>query len=748
MKNSINLEKSNSGHHTKLVIKAMCLSTFTLSSVAISTMAMADAGMVFNRIASIPTSTNLNSIDKPWETETSAEIIAASKDGKTIVYTDSPLEGVGFIDITDPANPKAAGVITVEGEPTAVAVANDNALVGVNTAESYTKPSGNLIAVSMKNKKVVAQCDLGGQPDAVAVSPDEKFVAVAIENERDEDLNDGVIPQLPAGYLAILSLKKGVPNCKSLKKVDLTGLAEIAPSDPEPEFVDFNKNNEVVVTLQENNHLVVVNAKNGKVVSHFSAGQVNLSNVDLDEEGALTFDGVQNDRKREPDAVQWLDDNRLVAANEGDYEGGSRGFTIYNKKGEVLYESGLSFEYEVAMAGHYPEKRSGNKGVEPEGLEVGTYNGHQYIFVMSERGSIVGVYKDTGKDPELVQLLPSGTGPESAIAIPSRNLLVTANEKDLLEDGGARAHVMVFEFGKQEAVYPYIKSVMQDGKPIGWGALSGLVADEEKPGILYAVNDSFYKNQPTIFTIDANQKPAKIVSALPITRYGFPAQKLDLEGIATDGKGGFWLASEGKTSALVPHALYHVNSKGEIKAKNAEFAFPAELLKHEIRFGSEGVTRIDNTLWVAIQRSWKDDPKNTVKLVAYDTKEKTWGAVRYPTEPAEKGWVGLSEITAYGDYVYILERDNQIGEKAKIKRLYKVAKSELKPAELGGELPLVKKELVLDLIPELQKGNGFVVDKVEGLAIDANGKFYFVTDNDGVDDSSGETYFFTKTGLK
>ena len=51
--------------------------------------------------------------------------------------------------------------------------------------------------------------------------------------------------------------------------------------------------------------------------------------------------------------------------------------------------------------------------------------------------------------------------------------------------------------------------------------------------------------QPSIFTIDATQKPAVITSALPIIRGGAAAQKLDIEGITLDGKGGFWLASEG-----------------------------------------------------------------------------------------------------------------------------------------------------------------------------------------------------------
>ena len=49
--------------------------------------------------------------------------------------------------------------------------------------------------------------------------------------------------------------------------------------------------------------------------------------------------------------------------------------------------------------------------------------------------------------------------------------------------------------------------------------------------------------------------------------------------------------------------------------------------------------------------------------------------------------------------------------------------------------------MVRDLIPDLQALNGYVVDKVEGFAIDAAGEGWVVTDNDGTDDSSGETLF-------
>ena len=694
----------------------------------------------FNRVASFPVNTNLPA-DVSQETETSAEIISVSDDGMTLVYSDSPLGAIGMIDISDPNAPAPAGVVMLDGEPTAVSVVNNQALVGLNTSESYTNPSGQLVSIDLNTRTETLRCDLGGQPDSTAVSPDKSIVAIAIENERDEDLNDGIIPQLPAGNLVIFTLQDGVPECDSKKTVNLTGLADVAGDDPEPEFVDINEQNEIALTLQENNHIVIIDATTGSVTTHFSAGNVDLTNVDTQEEGALTFNNTLSNIPREPDAVQWLDNNRIVIANEGDYKGGSRGFTIFNKTGELLYESQLEFEYQVAMAGHYPEARSANKGVEPEGMEVKTFGESTYIFLLSERGSVIGVYKDTGSEPEFVQLLPSALGPEGAIAIPERNLLAVSNEVDLVDDGGVRSHVTIYRYGSDKSNYPMIQSGKDEaGRPVGFGALSGLTADPEQAGILYAVNDSFYSMQPSIFTIDATQTPAKITAVTRVTRGGANAQLLDLEGITTDGEGGFWLASEGRTDHMIPHGLYHVNASGEI---TEQIAFPPELLAVETRYGAEGITMIGDSLWIAIQRPWQDDPENTVKLISYNLDTQEWGAVRYPTDTPDAGWVGLSEITAHGDYVYIVERDNQIGAAAAIKKLYRVNTSDLTPAPLGSDLPLVSKEAVHDFIPDLSATGGYVVDKLEGFAIDATGTGYAVTDNDGVDDSNGETLFFS-----
>lgn len=689
--------------------------------------------MNFNRIASFPVAANT-----PDAEETSAEIIAATGDGMTLVYSDSPAGVIGFVDITDPANPVAAGVFTLpNGEPTAVSALGNTVFVAENTSESFTNPSGVLHAIDAGSRDVLASCDLGGQPDSTAVAPDGSFITVAIENERDEDLGDGRVPQMPAGHLVIQPLgENGAMDCAAQIRVDLTGLADIAPEDPEPEFVDVNANGDIVVTMQENNHMVVVSAA-GEVLSHFSAGEVTLNGVDTEEEGALIFDQTIT-VPREPDGVQWIDTDHFAIANEGDMDGGSRGFTVFNRDGTEVFEAGTAFEYAIVEIGHYPEERSGNKGVEPEGMEFATFGGVPMMFLLSERSSIVGVYDMSNPaEPVLAQLLPSGISPEGAIAIPSRNILATANEYDARGDGGAPAHVMIYEYQNAPAVYPHLTSAGMD-ELTGWGAISGQVMAED--GTLYAVSDSFYAMQPTIFHIDVSQTPARIVDAIRVTREGQPAQLMDMEGIALDGEGGFWVASEGRSDRLVPHAIYHIGADGAIEDY---IALPNELLAVEQRFGFEGITRVDDMLYMAVQREWRDDPENHVKVLGYNLETEAWSVAHYPLTEASTGWVGLSEIVAHGDDLYFIERDNQLGDAAVTKLITRVSMDQMAGmVALGETPPVLTKEIVVDLLPYLTSTGGFVLDKVEGLAIAEDGTMWVSTDNDGVDDHSGETMLF------
>ena len=146
----------------------------------------------------------------------------------------------------------------------------------------------------------------------------------------------------------------------NLRKIDLTRLSKIAPNDSEPEFVDINQLGETVVTLQENNWIAVI-SREGVVLNDFSTGIVNLRNIDNKKDGVLSLTDDIFGIRWEPDAVKWNDNNYFVTANEGDYKheapgqaqrGGCRGWTIWHKDGNVVFESGSSFERALVLAGY------------------------------------------------------------------------------------------------------------------------------------------------------------------------------------------------------------------------------------------------------------------------------------------------------------------------------------------------------------------------------------------------------------
>ncbi|MGE6529743.1 esterase-like activity of phytase family protein [Pseudomonas sp. NPDC077382] len=720
---------------------ALTLALLPLASQAASSRAAA----YFERVATFPVYRNLG-VDEDASCETVAEITAVSRDGRTLIYTDSPGERIGLVDIHDPTSPKPAGFVKLEGEPTSVAVHHHFALVAVDTSLSFAQPDGVLAVFDIRNPaqpKRVATLPMGGQPDSIAISPRGRYAAIAIENERDEDLNDGLLPQLPAGFLRIVDLK-GQPSRWRTRDVDLTGLAEVAPNDPEPEYVSINDQDIAAVTLQENNHIVLVDLRRGRVLRHFSAGQVDLEGVDVEENDRIQPVGVLKGKRREPDSIAWVGP-LLATANEGDYEdangdeGGSRGFTLFDYNGKVWHDTGVSMEHAFIRAGHYPENRSENKGIEPEGIASASFRKQDFLFVGSERGNAVAVYNVAQPwAPIMHQLLPAGMGPEGILPIPNRNLLIVSSEEDSAEDG-YRSTISIYQYGGKTASYPQIRST--DSQLIPWGALSGMVADRTQDNRLYAVPDSYYKAL-RIFNIDTSKTPAVIDGQTELRKDG-ESVNYDLEGIAQANNGDFWLASEGNGKAK-PNLLIRANVKGEVLN---EYALPADVAAQRTSNGFEGIAVVgegtSTRIYVAFQREWKNDPAGRVRIGVFNPDSGEWGFIYYPLDTAPEGaWVGLSELTSIGNgHFLVVERDNQQGPAAEVKRLYRIDLNGVKPAAEGQSFPLVNKRLERDLLPDLKSTGGWVLDKVEGAAVDKQGRLFVVTDNDGVEDASGETRF-------
>ena len=87
----------------------------------------------------------------------------------------------------------------------------------------------------------------------------------------------------------------------------------------------------------------------------------------------------------------------------------------------------------------------------------------------------------------------------------------------------------------------------------------------------------------------------------------------------------------------------------------------------------------------------------------------------------------------------MVERDNQGGPNAAIKQVTVISLDGVTPVAHGGDLPVVEKAVVMDLLPLMAASNGWTPDKIESLAITADGTLIAATDNDGVDDATGET---------
>lgn len=719
--------------------------------------------MNFNRVATFPVCLQINSTCNTSD-ETAAEIVAASTDGMTLIYTDSLKEQIGFVDISNPSQPKPKGVLAMGGEPTSIAVKGGYALVAVDTSTDFINASGDFVVVDIAPQTIVHRASLGGQPDSVAISPDGKYAAVVIENQRDENLGDGAPPQLPAGKLVVVDLTATTPASWTMRDVNLSGIATLYPADPEPEFVDINTDNIAVVTLQENNHLALVDLVTATVSTHFTAGTVDLVNVDLTDNRPAVIKPVEvkNVQLREPDGVTWINKDYFATANEGDLNGGTRGFTVFNKQGQVVWDSSTSLDDMAIRFGHYQDRRSDAKGNEPENIEMGVFGGNRYLFVNSERSSVIFVYDvaDPTK-PVFKQVLPASAAPEGGLAISARNLYVVASEND---DRGAaiRAGLNIYNYNQQAARYPTVQSVNRpDGNPIPWSALSALSSDANNPDILYSIEDSFF-GQNRIFTLDVSSKPALItgdtkimdtnnvfansavnVHLVSVTNAELAAMinadksvNIDPEGLAKAADGGFWIASEGSgaaASAVSMNLIFKTDTFGVIESV---IHLPAEVNALQINNGFEGIAEYNNSLYVAFQRAWAGETNPRIGI--YDLAAKTWKFVYYPLDAYSSqfagGWVGLSEITSIGnDEFMVLERDNRGGLDASIKRLYKINLQ----AVTDGEI--LTKTLVKDIKPVLGATTGTLIEKVEGTALMANGDVYIVTDNDGVNDHNGET---------
>ncbi len=584
--------------------------------------------------------------------------------------------------------------------------------------------------------------------------------------------------------------KSRVKNIFMPKAADLEAEGLLFGNDPQPEYIAFHGTT-AAVSLQENNGIALIDLADldsPRVTRVFDLEVPGDQAADLIEDGRIDFSGVYPGEiegdlagTRIPDGIAWnAAGTMIITADEGEFDlSGGRGFSAWTPEGEFMWSDGGAVEAAAVTIGQYQEARSENKGIEMEGAAIAVFGSKEFAFTCSERGGFLAVTDITdSSSPVLVQVLPTGIAPEMALVLPQRNLVLTADEGD---DGSGT--ISFFEGVAGEYMPdPARPTIRSDGTDQGFGALSALAADPGNPNLLYSVPDDALQSE--IYTIEVGGPIARLARLARVMQEAVDPETgessqvqatFDLEGIAVDTSTvadpenpGFWLSSEGNAAFgeadYRPNLLIQVTRSGEVVTtiklpEDIDPAVPPPVDPPEgeepppepepidpigkVRSnGFEGNTISSNGefLLAAIQRNYQGevavDGVLYTRIARYSIAGESWEFFLYPLDPG-LGTIGLSEITNLGNDVYaVIERDNQWGGLAAIKRVYSFTLEGVEP--FGGRMlpdqlegldltgKVIEKTLLFDVLEDFVP-----FEKVEGLTLSAGGDLWAVLDNDG-----------------
>ena len=316
-----------------IAVSAVCS---VACSLLVSSSTSAQAASTFNRIATFEVTSNPGS--------GIAEIVAAADSGQTLIYTDAEAGLIGFVDISDPTAPAAGGTLVTGGSPTSVAIAGSRALVAVDDTVTegdgtFGPHAGRLLVVDLPTRTVVRTSTRADSPTRSRWRRAGSSPSVAIENQRDEAVAGGVMPHIPAngaersepGFVTIVNLA-GAPAGWTVRNVE--------PHGPGRDEVQYRPRARVRRHQRQRDgrgqppgeqpprrHRAPLGGRHPPLErgQRGRPGRRHLGDAARHRvQGTSASPGSRT-------RSAWIQNGgRILTADEGDYEGGSRSFTLFD----------------------------------------------------------------------------------------------------------------------------------------------------------------------------------------------------------------------------------------------------------------------------------------------------------------------------------------------------------------------------------------------------------------------------------
>ncbi len=297
-------------------------------------------------------------------------------------------------------------------------------------------------------------------------------------------------------------------------------------------------------------------------------------------------------------------------------------------------------------------------------------------------------------------------------------------------DAGAPRAPMVVEIPKADVVAAVASNVTRFKLPLTPelpGTFGSGLAYDKSDDSYWMVTDRGNRTKEWVLRlVRVKLSPTpQIIAVLPLTEKGTPLTGADLdpEDISLAPDGTLWLGDEVK-----PYLL-HVTRTGEVIERVAP---PMNFIDHADDRGFEGLTvsADGKTIYGILQGGNKNEPdKLNTLIAAYDIGARSFKEYKYRLDDARlldypeevKGNAHACGLATSGDgALNVLERDNQAGGNARLKRVYRI--------EIPADPPTtaLPKTLVVDLYKL-----GYQKEKAEGLAVPEPGVLMIANDNDG-----------------